>query len=243
LNATPEAQDGRNKENDREYNEDEKPNMWQWIRNIFGKSAVWTAIFTGLLTLFTFFLYQVSNRTNETAVATQRAFITSTGVGAVSKVTDVDGKKIAGYTFNVAWVNSGSTPAKTVTMQNNLAVWPSVPDSGMDFNSLPQAEKKSFVFGPKQGTALAAGSVSLSDLESALAGRAHVFAWGWVVYHDIFPDTPTRLTEYCIDVLNPRWSKSDHSESSGDVMVDTPPCKVHNCYDDECPDYKKRTEQ
>jgi hypothetical protein len=208
--------------------------------NIF---PVLTAIATCVFVVFCALLWKVNKETYQSSIAAQRAFITTTGLDArVGRIADNDGKKVIGYTFGTAWVNSGSTASKTATMLNSVAVWPAAPQGGFDFDSLPDIGKRSFVFSPKQGTPAPPAFVSLENMEAAAQGKAHVFFWGWVVYHDVFPGTPTRLAEYCIELTNVKWTKVDHSDLGAELTMATPACQTHNCLDGECPDYKKRTE-
>src|SRR5271157_1624789 len=189
-----------------------------------GTASAWTALFTCVLMVFSGLLWKVGKEANQTSMATQRAFITSTGLSsAVCKVPDNDGKKVAGYSFSTGWGNSGTTPTKTATYQNNVTIGRVSPTIGFDFDTLPQSEKKDFVFGPKQGLGIAATAISLNDMNAAGEGKVHIFFWGWAVYRDIFTDTPPHLTEYCIEVTDPKWTKPDHADITGDVVIQTPP--------------------
>jgi hypothetical protein len=78
-----------------------------------GTSAAWTAIFTGVLTLFTFFVYQVAERTDETTRSSQRAFVVFDKIQPKarfnSSTVGFDGWQIA-----AVWQNAGTTPATSV---------------------------------------------------------------------------------------------------------------------------------
>lgn len=59
-----------------------------------------------------------------------------------------------------------------------------------------------------------------------------IIFYGWVVYRDIFPNSPEHLTEFCRDLQTL-------------VLVGTAQaawgyCNTHNCSDEDCPDYKER---
>ncbi len=80
-------------------------------------------------------------------------------------------------------------------------------------------------------------------MELVQQGIKHAYLWGWAAYTDIFPGTPMRYSEYCIEIDNPRWNKKDHSDASGEIAFDTPSCPVHNCYDGNCAGYKAKVQQ
>ena len=79
------------------------------------------------------------------------------------------------------------------------------------------------------------------ELEAVTAGKKRMFFWGWATYHDIFPRTPARLSEFCFIVSGATWTKPDNSDSTADITIGTPSCPTHNCYDEECKDYQTRT--
>jgi hypothetical protein len=97
------------------------------------------------------------------------------------------------------------------------------------------------VFGPKQAYEGIPVFVSLADLNSAEQLKRRIYIWGWVVYRDIFPGTPAHLSEVCLEVLNPQWTKPSHADPTGDLKINSLPCETHYCYDVDCTDYTKRT--
>jgi hypothetical protein len=63
-----------------------------------------------------------------------------------------------------------------------------------------------------------------------------VYLYGWVTYRDVFKDTPVHLTEFCrsleLLLMTPQ----------GGVKQEWAYCPVHNCTDEDCPDYQERIE-
>jgi hypothetical protein len=90
-----------------------------WSVAFKGRSAAWTAIFTGVLTLFTLKMYQVSRITSETSRASERAFLSFSGAGLGARIIGADGVWTH-YEISLNWSNSGSTPAKSGVIQNNI---------------------------------------------------------------------------------------------------------------------------
>jgi hypothetical protein len=203
----------------------------------FLNPGMWTCIFTGVLMVFSGLLYIVSNKANETSVATQRAFISFSGPGFV-KITN--GKKLRGVNILYAMSNSGTTPARSGVSEWNLSLGPTAPQRGLDFDKLPQSERLSIVLGPKANFQLTPIAISMEDLEAVGAGKKHLFFWGWTTYRDIFSGTPVRLSEFCTDITGITWAKADHTDAMGDINTSNPPCPTHNCYDEDCEDYSRR---
>ncbi|MFI5090636.1 MAG: hypothetical protein ACHP7P_11310 [Terriglobales bacterium] len=206
---------------------------------VAGKAAAWTAIFTCVLCVFSALLWQVSRDANRASVATQRAFL---NYGQLPPMKVPNGTILKGTSWSFIWANSGTTPTKKAVMQSNVYIGQESLQPGLDFDRLPQSERISFALGPKGAIQMKPVSVSVQDLEDLEAGRKHIFFWGWTSYRDIFSDTPDRLSEFCVELTNVVWPKaSDHTDLTGDVNFLNPPCKTHNCYDEECEDYKART--
>ena len=70
--------------------------------------------------------------------------------------------------------------------------------------------------------------------------KSHLFIWGWVTYKDIFVGTPTHLSEFCVELASMKATKPDVSDPTADLTWLTATCKTHNCYDQDCSDYKER---
>jgi hypothetical protein len=206
-----------------------------------GKAAMWTALFTFALAVFSGLLLRVSRDANDASIETQRAFINVSDNLPMSKVGDEKG--LTGYQFNVAIINSGDTPTKIASYQVACRVQDSAPEKGTNFEALPEGERVSQVFGPKMASGVAPFFISIADLESVAQKSNRAFIWGWVEYRDIFKDTPMRLSEFCVQILTPRWSKPVHSDPTGDVVVSFAACPSHNCYDENCEDYFKRAQE
>src|SRR5579862_939993 len=85
-----------------------------YARYIKQKEALWTAIFTGLLTACTILLVQIGCQANRTTAASQRAFVNFQTVQPVDRVLSPTNGRITHVRFAVAWNNSGTTPAVRV---------------------------------------------------------------------------------------------------------------------------------
>lgn len=215
-----------------------EPKAGLYDRLFAGKSGAWTAVFTFFLVIFSALLWQVSKNANETSQVTERAFLSFGGPFA-SKV--IEKKELKGINFTYTLGNSGTTPTKAGVTQINIQLSSIVPSRSLDFESLPQAEKTVFVLAPKGGIQMRPVFVSTADLEAVQEGKKHLFFWGYTLYHDIFPGTPARLTEFCTEMDAVAWTLDNHSDPTGDLNFVNPPCPTHNCYDEQCEDYSVRT--
>jgi hypothetical protein len=87
-----------------------------------GKAAMWTALFTCALAVFSFLLWKVSRDASDATMATQRAFISASDSNLVTKIGNEKGEAVVGYGFNLTWVNSGETPTKVGSYQVAIRV-------------------------------------------------------------------------------------------------------------------------
>ena len=205
-----------------------------------------TAIFTGVLMIFNGLLWYVTKQSTESTLASQRAFLSIAFSPSIEGVLDsrsaTNPGKITGYRVHMGWVNNGATPMLTALAEFNVANGADRPARGFDFAQLSQAERQEYVVGPHASWEVLPVPMSFDTLTSTESGR-HTFAWGWVVYRDIFKGTPARLSEFCFELTNPKWlGGPDHTNPTNPVSVTTLPCQTHNCYDEQCEDYPKLSE-
>jgi hypothetical protein len=218
-----------------------------WEKYFKGKSAAWTAVFTGVLVVFTFLMYRVADETNETSRTTQRAFMNfaaSTAGVRYSKSGDMVSQEVL-----LNWANSGTTPAKDAVSRVSVQAWRTDLPDGFAFPDVGDSQRVMLTFGPKDVTGIPV-AVPLQDLRDAWEGKAKIFFWGWIVYRDIFPDSPERLTQFCTQMHQltifpgdntPRPVTANHiGRSDVNLGWKVKPCPVHNCYDEDCPDYAER---
>lgn len=209
-----------------------------WNTFFANKAPAWTATATIVMMIFSGLLWKANSRANDAAIMSQRAFITFTGPGMVPNTQD---KKFLGTNAYWGMTNSGTTPADRVVFEWNLSLGSATPQESTDFDSLPQNERERGVLGPRASYQFKPIYISQQDWEDVVAGRKHLFFWGWATYHDIFKGTPERLSEFCTDVSSAVWATPDHTATNAQVNMVTPTCPTHNCYDEECTDYGTRT--
>ena len=215
---------------------------WVWKHVFEEKSAAWTALFTAVLAVVTVQLYRVANSAHETSRITQRAYVSFGGILPGRKITIATAgtQKVIAIQLIVPWENSGTTPTRNAVSQFNWQAWPSELPKGFDFPDLPSLAKRIFVIGPK-GVASGPLVIPIADMDSVRKRQSRLFVWGWITYHDIFEGTRTRLTEFCTEVTNVTSSVEDITDQTTNISWQSIICPDHNCYDEDCSDYEKRT--
>jgi hypothetical protein len=152
---------------------------------------------------------------------------------------------VVGIRVQLDWRNGGSTAAKSVLSRINWHPYSDALKDTFDFRDLPsgskETETRSFVIGPEMSVRLNA-TIRLDYFQRAMSGE-HLYLWGWITYRDVFPNTPTRLTEFCLELANVRiGNQKPLADPEAAMQFDPIPCPgLHNCYDEDCPDYKDRT--
>jgi hypothetical protein len=105
----------------------------------------------------------------------------------------------AGQEFSLNWINSGNTPASDVFIQANVQAWRS--DLPLNYDFPENKENTLGVIGPKNTYGTLA-RVSKVDLMDSWVANSRIFFWGSVVYKDIFPEDPSRLSEFCVEMTH-----------------------------------------
>jgi hypothetical protein len=206
--------------------------------------GMWTAIFTGIVAVFTYQLVKVTGKVDETTRSTQRAFVNFQSINGVQKMLSDDAqKKWVREQFSAIWVNSGTTPATNGAASINYDSRPH-DARGLEENfDFPDGDRKNFVIGPK-GTGSVPMPVTITALDSVRLAQARLFMWGWVTYNDIFPGSPRHLSEFCVELtkiipIDP--ASPDFADPTSEFVWQTSDCKMHNCYDRDCSDYDQKT--
>ena len=197
----------------------------------------------------------------DSLVSVQRAFVNFKGIDSSGitptvgvKVPGLDDKK-HGFQFRSLWENSGSTPAVSVLTFFSID---DIPDDKADKFQFATPKGTRFtktVIGPKSSGS--SGAIVRPDgFWEVLSNKHSLYFWGWRIYRDVFPHTPTRVTEFCASlfavVLNIQAS-SDRNKMSlltFEKLVGSKKelqyafqfgdCEGrHNCADADCEDYEK----
>jgi hypothetical protein len=180
----------------------------------------WTdpvATFTGMLFIATFFQAIVtwqalveSRRANVAArdaeQNTQTALIITNRpyvfVRDFVPIPVGDPNRPFGWHCVVVWENSGATPTQNLKMWVSWARFTAPVPDDYPFPDRGERQGESITIIPPRGSV--STTVFTLDIEHALSlmqQRTFTYIWGWAEYEDIFPNTPRRRTEFCVQVL------------------------------------------
>jgi len=238
-------------------------NVWEFINLWFvRKAGFWTAIFTGVLTFVTIQIERTYKVINQTSISSERAFLTFVGPQNGPKLVDNSGAWSA-QEVSVVWSNAGNTAARMAVIKiKGDSFFPDIPEQ-YDFPL--GTEKTTIVLGPKSTYGVNT-TIPKEILADAWHSKKRIFLWGTVIYDDVFPASPERLSEFCAELthlslakqlaqttpppgpapafVNPTLAapKPSDIDDPGAVLgtFQWQQCHAHNCYDEDCPDYKDR---
>jgi hypothetical protein len=209
----------------------------------FGLGAAgWTAVFTAVLTVFTFLLFYVAYGADKAMKRSQRATVFVGGVSPVStKILSKDNKTWESTRVGIQFSNGAATPPKNLRYKLNEQVLPGEIPLGYQFDDQDSSEPRRILLGP--GTSWPGFmSVPLDSFIAAKEGRQRLYLWGRVTYQDVFSDD-LRLTEFCFEAINVEVAiplPDQPLDPRNGFHFEIAPCAQHNCYDDDCPDYATR---
>jgi len=201
------------------------------------KQLFWTKISAGLLFVVALVycgqLYQMveSNRlTRESVEAVQAAVVSFSS----SQIKVSPKENFPYYMFVTPFTNGGNTATRTgqvywsvITPTEKIPDDYTFPDQGKAGNG------RTFILGPKQTANTKPIAIPDDVVKNMLARHVRIYFYGWAAYRDRFKETPDRVTEFCYEF----WDIiKNGTEMESQINV----CEHHNCYDDECPDYKER---
>jgi hypothetical protein len=185
-----------------------------------------------------------ANQINRDALeSVQRAFVRLDNI-QTDFLHAPDGKETY-IQFTAQWTNSSSTPAMELIQAFATSELPSEPD-GKPFYGDVSVKHSTIVVGPGGHTESSPHVFRESALGTApdaknwrerIQIKPNIYAWGWVAYRDVFPDTKPHVTEFCYR-LNQILHPTRPTENGKTSWVN---CSHHNCVDDYCPDYQTIT--
>jgi cbb3-type cytochrome oxidase subunit 3 len=206
--ADHEKTDNRNETGDTECGgRVRRARAYVWQHVFEGKSAAWTALFTGFLVLFTYWLYQVAGQTDLTARNAERAYIVATEI----RMTSFADNQPLGARVLIA--NVGHTPAYHMKVLGMMRTGDYPPPDTIELpyplEHEPQKESTltpgsiPYSMEPKTDT-----PVEASMIEAVKEGkRKRIYVWGTITYQDVFGKD--HFTNYCYMFGGELWKRND----------------------------------
>jgi hypothetical protein len=229
-------------------------NAWHSVKDPNHSGAV-TAIASAVTTLivlvYTIFsalqwcVMRESNSINRQAlVSVQRAFVNFIDLGANTLIERYSSgeEKDKFWGFRAIWENSGTTPGV-----NAIQYYHCRPLSGEPTAIQFQGEHAASDYGrahisPKGRMLSGEAYLPYSSIFVGMwrpgpqtTTKDQLFAWGWVAYRDVFPNTDVHVSEFCRMLSG--VNTPSPPDSGKPVVLQWDYCKQHNCADEECKDY------
>ena len=232
-----------------------------------GKAAMWSAVFTGILTVYTVLMYQVTRDSSESTERSQRAIVSIGGVtNPFRKILSGDGSRWESIRVGFFVRNGGPTPPRDLHVKINYQAFTGELPQNFTFPDQDDRAAKAMFLGPQTSEASYV-TIPVSTFINAIEEKKRVYFWGWATYRDVFRGTPTRLTEFCVEAINivmanpaipaipenratntparpgvPEQIVTQASQlrTNTNMRFDIEACETHNCYDEDCPDYQNR---
>lgn len=215
------------------------------------RAGFWTLLFTAVIAIVTVQIRDIYKLMDQTSRTSGRAFVVfqsnlGGGVGLYGPDPKDAKKQIrVGQEVVMNLENTGPTPARSVVAFSNQQTWRGDLPEGFDFHDLNPIPTNMpiNVIGPRQVLPIKI-VVPLDNFIATHNGTERQFFWGWAVYKDAFPDTPDRLTEFCVEMIQVAWdTKKPVTDLSNVIAWNTQQCRQHNCYDQDCKDYDARIKE
>jgi hypothetical protein len=205
-------------------------------REITGQISKWTrniGWFTAALVLVTGGLVYVGVRADETARASQRAFVgvKDVKITAIGPETGKDSATDFLYRIDTECENSGDTQTRNLTIDSSLTI-PYMPSMRLEWK--PQDARKLVIL-PKQVTNCSFNTVIDAHSLNSMKGKGTIAIMGSARYDDVYYNP--HVTLFCL-ILEPAPIDYTSGVATG---LSVAQCPKYNCADDDCAEYKTET--
>lgn len=216
-----------------------------WIRSLNALEIAALGLFVTVIIAVIYFgqllAMQESNRISREALESiQRAFLVFKDVTVVPTVQHSPSGTDDVWRLWATWENAGTTPATKAVNYFSYQKLSEEPNDDL-FRQTKDVDKFVVTYIAPKETRGGFPIHTLPASEFGIGANANLmiapteqqaFAWGWVAYRDVFPNTPIHLTEFCKHIL----AISRHG--AADYRLTYNDCEAHNCTDHDCPDYE-----
>lgn len=174
--------------------------------------------------------FKISKLTME---AGNRAYVQYERVTYVSHMIGVPGQLF--WRFRAHWTNSGNTPTRQLLSYVNVEIRDTPLPDDYAFAIDPAVVRIPTFIGPKAAIVSAPKDISADDLLAVQQGTKHLYVWGVVNYRDVFPDTPDRVTRFCIHAVAVMgFPRLEWNQDTNKVDIVFLFHSRHNCQDEDC---------
>ena len=162
-------------------------------------------------------------------LSVQRAFVSYHGMEITAESIQQ-----GSYNFSPVWFNSGTTPTKSALSHVSWLPLKLQPD--FKFPDIAGGPNIQTFIAPKDDIKIGPLPIPIDALRLVTADSPITF-WGWVVYRDVFRESPIRVSEFCQELQN----VSGNIATGVSVTFRWQQCQNvhHTCADEECADYSQ----
>ncbi|WP_298245725.1 hypothetical protein [uncultured Bradyrhizobium sp.] len=166
-------------------------------------------------------------------IAGERAYVHYSGCRFISHRSRVDGSVF--WRLRPVWINAGKTPARRVKVYWRYELLDGALPDDYPF-VVPEDTSAPEAMIAAGGRIESAGSdIDGQTLSSVSEGRKHLYVWGVATYRDVFPDTPLRVTKFCVFAHNLTGDPTiEWNESTNPFDMPLGTLNRNNCMDDDC---------
>jgi hypothetical protein len=157
----------------------------------------------------------------------QRAFVNFAKVMQDSPVLIPDKNEVQEWEFWPRMGNSGNTPTRNAHSHMSFVYLPTtIPDGFKYVDYAAPSPNTPFFLGPKEeGVTGPVAQIPISILQGVRDKTTHLYFWGWLTYHDIFPKTPLHISMFCMELADARGAFIGGSRYQFNYSL----CPRHNC--------------
>jgi hypothetical protein len=130
-----------------------------------------------------------------TMIANGRAYVRHSGIRYFSHPLENGGLF---WRLRPGWANVGNTPTRSLRVRVifELRDTPYAVHFAFPVDYLPELGRSTLA--PKDSLESPFLNITADELLLIKNGKKHLYAWGGAEYHDVFPDTPQRVTKFCV---------------------------------------------
>jgi hypothetical protein len=167
-----------------------------------------------------------------TMISRDRAYVHHNGFRWISHPTTGAPDQIFGR-IRPRWINSGNTPTRNMSVHVDYELR----DTALPDDFVFSYERSSIpaMIAPHGAIESAFRNISSEDLTMIKEGRKFFYAWGTATYRDVFPDTPDRITRFCVFAINVSGDPlRGWHEQNNPLEIIFATYSRHNCADEDC---------
>jgi hypothetical protein len=167
-------------------------------------------------------------------VASDRAYVHFAGCRWISHRANDDSPVF--WRIRPIWINGGNTPPRNLHIHTYHEIFDAPLPPDYPFTPVEAPDTPALL--PPKGTLEGAWrDVWGSELVAVKQGIKYYYIWGTARYRDVFPDTPERVTKFCVFAGNIMGDPvMPWNEQTNKMDIAFGSYNRHNCADEDCSD-------